>query len=127
MKEYQLKKCDEHIPHSIYMQVIWTIRSYKVIQLRASSIILEQTAPDGQPRGNGTSNPTEAKAIKREVPLKILKALDDAIAIVPEEYRKGVLRNIINREPFPEYAHPKTYARWKQKYICKVAEEMGLV
>ena len=126
MKEYQLKK-GEHLPHSVYMQVLWTIRSYKIIELKASSIILEQTSPDGQPRGNGTSNPTESKAIKRELPLKTLKALDDAINIVPEEYRKGVLKNIINREPFPEYAHPKTYARWKQKYICEVARLLGLV
>ena len=126
MKDYQIKKTDYHLRHNVYMQTLYIIRDYKNIQAKASAIILEQASQDGQPKGNGVGQPTEPKAIRRECLMEKLNAMDEAIQIIPEEYRKGILQNIINRKSYPDDASASTYSRWRQRFIFEVAERLNL-
>ena len=125
MKDY---KPVNWIEHSLYMRIIYTIRDLDRLKEEHDLIIEESPMPpDGQPRGTGTSDPTFSKANK------VLRLHDDIVAVesalqsIPEEYRKGLMRNIINRERFPEYADRKTWSKWKRRFIQKVGENLGLL
>lgn len=50
-----------------------------------------------------------------------IKAVEDAQSVVPPEYMQGVWQNITAYKPFPDDAHRVTYAKYKSRYICKVA------
>lgn len=50
-----------------------------------------------------------------------IKAIEEACETVPKEYMKGVWQNITAYKPFPDDAHRVTYAKWKSRYIMKVA------
>lgn len=54
-----------------------------------------------------------------------IKAIEEACEIVPEEYMQGIWQNITAYKPFPEDAHRVTYAKWKSRYIMKVATSVA--
>lgn len=123
MKDYQSKAYD--LPHDVYMQTLWFIRGYKRRQVEADAILYASPAPpDGMPKGSGTSDPVSSKASKRECLLDKNKMIDDALSIIPEEYREAIFANVAYRVPYPNFADRTTYSRWRVRFITAVAEKM---
>ncbi|HCT63878.1 MAG TPA: hypothetical protein DIC60_01130 [Lachnospiraceae bacterium] len=94
MRNYQRKKNREPLPHAVYMQVRYKIIDYDRLKRERLCILHGSAAPpDGMPRGNKTSNPTEQKAIKLAYIDKELEAIEQsAIEIM------GIMSNKVHDE-----------------------------
>ena len=129
MKEYQRQKGNKYIlPRELYNQTIWQIRDYHRLKDQAEAILEASPEPsDGQPKGNGTGNTVENKAIKRERLLCTIQIIEESKASIPIEYREGVWNNVLFRQPFPEDADRSTYGRYKSKFVYEVAKKLFLL
>lgn len=76
---------------------------------------------------NAISDIVASKVIRRDRYLSEVKKIDDALNMIPLEYRKGVWNNIQFGQSYPLDAGRATYGRYKAKFICKVAELLELV
>ncbi|MBO4704112.1 MAG: hypothetical protein J5647_00015 [Spirochaetaceae bacterium] len=56
----------------------------------------------------------------------VVKAVDKSLEIIPEEYRRYILDNIILNAPLHrcEFADPRTLRRHKSRFIYKLAHEL---
>lgn len=129
MKEYQRQKGNKYIlPRELYNQTIWQIRDYHRLKDQAEAILEASPEPsDGRPKGNGTGNTVENKAIRRERLLCTIQIIEESKASVPTEYREGIWNNILFRQPFPEDADRSTYGRHKSKFVYEVAKKLFLL
>ena len=125
MREYQRKTGKYILPGNMYMQTIYQIRDYYRLKEEAERI-LEESAdpPDGQPKSKSEVSDPERKAMRRERMLHIIEIIDDAKAIIPEEYRKGVWDNVMHRTAFPTDADRVTYGRYKSLFVYTIAREI---
>ena len=115
------------LPRNEYMEAIWFIRGYRRAIDDYEAILEASAAPaDGQPHGSGPSDPTFLKASKLAAISAKIKPVEKALERVPPEYRRGILRSIIERERYPDYAHPTTWARWRHRFVYWVAIEAGI-
>lgn len=129
MKEYQRQKGNKYIlPRELYNQTIWQIRDYHRLKDQAEAILEASPEPsDGQPKGNGTGNTVESKAIRRERLLCTIQIIEESKASIPIEYREGIWNNVLFRQPFPEDADRSTYGRHKSKFVYEVAKKLFLL
>ena len=129
MKEYQRQKGNKYIlPRELYNQTIWQIRDYHRLKDQAEAILESSPEPsDGQPKGNGTGNTVESKAIRRERLLCTIRIIEESKASIPIEYREGIWNNVLFRQPFPEDADRSTYGRHKSKFVYEVAKKLFLL
>lgn len=82
-----------------YFSAIWFIRDYDNMKREAQDLLDQSPMHDGQPRGTHTSDPTAAAAERRERVLRDIKCIEDAFAIVPDEFRKPLYENLVHRVP----------------------------
>ena len=129
MKEYQRQKGNKYIlPRELYNQTIWQIRDYHRLKDQAEAILEASPEPsNGQPKGNGTGNTVESKAIRRERLLCTIQIIEESKASIPIEYREGIWNNVLFRQPFPEDADRSTYGRHKSKFVYEVAKKLFLL
>lgn len=114
------------LPKAAYKRVIWTIKDYPRRKLQYEAILQgSPPPPDGLPKAHG-GDPTSEKAIKAAEIGTEIKAIEDSLLEIPQEYRKGILDFIIRKKPFPEDAHTNTYKYWKKRYIYAVAVKLGI-
>lgn len=114
------------LPRDEYMKTLWHIRGYRRYLDDYQAILDGSPAPaDGQPRGSGTSDPTYLKAEKLAEVSVLIRPVEAAMEYIPPEYREGLLRAIIERERYPDYADLSTWKRWRQRFIYHVAVEAG--
>lgn len=114
MKDYRL-------PKEVYMSTLWYIRMYPGLKEQCDAVIGGSPVQDGQPKSPMPGDPTFAKAAKLERLHDMIQPIEDAMETIPTEYRKGIFENIIDRRPYPDYAGRKTWKRWRQRYIYRVA------
>lgn len=124
MIDYQTKKSREIMSNAQYKQIIFIIRDYRRMQEEAAAIIVESVKSDGQPQGNSKGSTVEAKAMKRERNLTHIKAIDDALLEIPQEYRKGVWENIVLNKKYPDDASIRTYKEYKSRLIYSVGKKL---
>jgi hypothetical protein len=116
------------LPDNLYKSVKYIIKDYDRLKGEYQNILMQSaTPPDGMPKGKGTGNPTMDKAIKCETVSRQIDSIDTALIMVPIEYRRGVFNEARYGGGFPLGADPRTYQRWKQRFIYWVADNMGLV
>ena len=126
MRDYQRKKNNTYIlPRAVWNQTIWAIRDYYRLKEEADSIITSSPSSDGSGSHSGPGDPTYAKAVKRERLMKRVDIIDQSLARIPQEYRKGVWENVMYGSRFPDDAHRVTYSRHKSRFVYIVAEKMG--
>ena len=129
MRDYQRKKGKYTLPREVYRQTLWQIRDYDRLCQKYAETVTESPAPsDGMPRAKGiTSDPTYQKAVKLEHIGRVLAAIEEALALVPPEYRKGVWNSVLYDTPYPFDADRTTYGRWKSKFVYTVAEKLNFI
>ena len=109
--DYYPKKELNRIPHDEWMETIWFIRGYPRRKEEADNYLENSPPPaDGQPKGNNVGDSTHATALKREKLLDQNRIIDDAIKLIPPQYREGVLNNVIYKKPYPKVNGMEMYA-----------------
>ena len=129
MKIYQPQKRNPYIlPHNLYMQTLYLIRDYDRLKREHEDIINETPQPaDGQPKGNGVSD-TVAKKVQRAEPVyDKIRAIDNAQAQIPEEYRIHIIRNVMDGTRYPITAGIATWSRQRCRFIYYVAKNMDWI
>lgn len=131
MRDYQrLKQTKYILPRSVYHTTLWRIRDYFRLKQLADDIIKENSANDGMcvySMTNTISDTVASKVVRRDKYLSEVKKIDDALILIPTEYRQGVWNNIQFGQPYPLDAGRATYGRYKSKFIYKVAEKFNLI
>lgn len=126
MRDYQPEKHNEYyLDKTLYRSTLAVIRDYDRLRMEYKAILEESPAPpDGMPRGTKVSDPTGRTAIRREEISKKLDAVEEAIKVVPKEYRLGVWNAIVNYSRYPRDADKSTYWRYKAKFVYHVAKNL---
>lgn len=119
------------IPRELYFSTIWFIRGYDRMKEEAEELLIMPLRLDGMPKGNGKSDPTYAAAERRASVLKDIKAIEDALEEIPEEYRTAVFENVAHQVPeyklaLTYYSTDSTLQRWRVRFIIGVARNRGL-
>lgn len=114
------------LDRSIYFQTIWYIRRYWDFLIEYEDIINGSPIPS-EVKSSSPSNPTEAKYFRAEKVKKEIDIIEAALDIVPEEYREGILCNIILRERYPSNFNSKTYKKWKRRFVYAVANKKDFI
>lgn len=127
MKEYQ-PKSKYSLPDSVYHRTVWLIRDYdRLKEMREEILYSSPPPPDGQPGCRGESDSTADKAIQIADVSRECEAIEQAMICIPEEYRKGVVNNVMHRIRYPDTAHYRTWAKYRSRFIKKVAENMKYI
>lgn len=124
MRDYQRTKNNPYrLPHELYMRVLYLVRDYARIKAAREDILYGTPERSGAPiRGHGS--PTENKALQLYALGNECDAVDNAFAVIPKEYRKGVWENIVHRAPYPSDADTETYGRWRRRFLYQIAKNL---
>ena len=90
MKDYIPKS--QPLPPTVYKRVLALIRDYPRLCSIRDGIFYD--SPAGE-KTKGPARPTERRAIRLAAINDDLKAVEKALDKIPEEYRRGVMDNII--------------------------------
>jgi len=105
--------------------MIYLVKDYDRIKEAWQDILDERPTPDGQPKGNQTGNPTYSIAAKREVLFRQMEAVEQAMLMIPEEYRRGVVNHVKYQIRFPDYADKNTWFAWQAKFLYYIAARLN--
>lgn len=128
MRHYQPKKNNPYrLPHNVYMQCLYAVRDYDRLCKEREELLYSSPAHDGQPTAPGISDPVASIVMRREAISKQCEDVEQALIQVPEEYRRGVMNNILYQCGYPLDAGEATYKRWRCRFVYYVAIQKGLV
>lgn len=123
MKTIEMKN---RLPREVYYQCIWIIKDMPRLEFLTTTLDCSRNAEDGEyllkaDRYEGVL----IEEVMEEAEFK-LECIQKAIEVVPEDYRDGILANIVEMRAFGDEAHPNTWKRWKQMFIYDVARRLRL-
>lgn len=146
MKEYQIRTTDSSVlPRSVYYQCIWLVKDIERLRSNvqgaqnvpiAQSVLREQAVQSMQAvRGMKVmedTEDTEVESVELEASVcsasrERLEAIEAALALIPREYREGVLNNILYKTEFDDSAHENTWKKWKQRFIYELAVNLSYI
>ena len=128
MRHYQVKKNNDcKLPHELYMSILYLVRYYDKMRLKADVILHSSPLIMSHTNYNSFADPTATKAIQRAEITRVCDAIDAALEEIPPEYRKGVMNNICGRKPFPIDAGEATYGRWRSRLIYGIAKKISFL
>lgn len=115
MKEYQYQnEGKQRLPKEVYYQCIWMIRDME----RLKEII----------NGSGEQILNDKDMQKLEDALIKFDCLLRALEEVPDYYREGIIESVRNRGGgYGDFAHENTWKKWKSKFMCAFATNLGLL
>lgn len=127
-RDYQPHKNNPyHLPWTLYRYVLMMVRDYDRLTESVDDLILSSPDPESPRRGGGYGDPTARTAMRIERMQDQIRAIDNALKRIPEEYRKGVFDWTRYRTPYPPDAGEATYRRHKQRFLYFVAQNLFLV
>lgn len=140
-RHYQVKKNNPYImDKDVYMQMFYLIRCYpRLLGRREALLHGSPLPPDGQPRGSGTSNPTEQKAMMLCTIGTQIEAIEQTIVYMRGKYSTPE-RDFDAYEAFMDYgvfcwyrSKPskdmapckKTWYRYRSEFAYHVAKKLN--
>lgn len=128
MRHYQPKRNNPYrLPHNVYMQCLYAVRDYDRIRKERDDLLYASPLHDGQPTAPGAPDPVANTVMRRSALDKMCEDVEQALILVPPEYRKGIMDNILYGASYPLDAGEATYKRWRCKLIYFVAKNKNLV
>lgn len=123
MRDYQQKSTRNpyYLPHTVYRRALALVRDYPRMCRTREEIILSSS--EGRGGGSGPGRPTEVKALKIASIDDDIRAVERALAKVPQEYRQGILDNIlygIPQDRLPNAAR-RTWSTWRARFLYQLA------
>lgn len=142
-RHYQVKKNNPYImDKDVYMQMFYLIRCYpRLLGRREALLHGSPLPPDGQPRGSGTSNPTEQKAMMLCTIGTQIEAIEQTIVYMRGKYSTPE-RDFDAYEAFMDYgvfcwyrSKPskdmapckKTWYRYRSEFAYHVAKKLNYI
>lgn len=132
MRDYQRRRNNIYVlPSDLWYRTLYLIRGYDRMKEEYEDRIEEgigidtENVPSGKTYKNG--DPTGIKAVKFSKLAGQIRAIEMAKLVVPYEYMDGVWNNIMTHDPYPPDANPRTYGRWKGRYVYEVARNMDWI
>ena len=120
-----------HIDDRLYYRILGVIRDLPRMKEEADLLLYPSgKGADGQPHGGGTSDQVAEIASRRERVLADIAAVEQALALLPEEYQEAILRNIVEGVPYKSlgiYAHDNTLSKRRVEFITYVGQNLGLL
>lgn len=113
---------DFKLERAAYQETLWYIRQYPNFLYERQMILNSRGQSYGTPRGNEVGDPTAQTAIRLERVDRKIEPIKKALASIPQEYRDGLLKNIIQHVRYPDYADTSTWKRWRRRLIWYVHE-----
>lgn len=114
------------ISRNEYRELLYFCRQYpdKKREL-AACYELEVIEPDGMPKGNSTSNPTESKALRAEKLSKDIAMIENAaLKVMPYCYRE-LIKNVTEGKPYSSlqiHYSERHFYRIKRKFFKALYE-----
>ena len=116
---------EERLPKAVYFQCTWLLRDMDRLEKLAVRYADESER-----------NPAELVFYMDEYenlqPSQVvlnarhrLKCINDALEVVPEEYRNTILRSLTECRAC-DGMHENTWKKWKHRFICRLAHELNL-
>lgn len=128
MRNYQLKQY--RLPRNVYHMCLSVVQCYEYNKRRMannSTHISASNYKDTPSRGSGSGSQVERQACNMADLRSMVDAVDGALKSIPQEYRDGILNKIIHDIQYPHYAHRNTWSRWRQLFLYRVAQNLGLI
>ena len=131
-REWQQTKFKEYVmPDPVYYQSLWAVRDLERMEVRLEELKREKKACSSSLICEGkhtslVSRPTENHAFDMAILEDRIKAIREALTIVPESYRTFVLSNIIFKTSGKGYPN-KLWRVWKQRFLYQVAKNLSIM
>ena len=133
-REWQQTKQKEYVmPDTVYYQSLWAVRDLNRMEARLEE--LEEDKGEREKSGSvvhepGNSGslwqPTEDNAMEKVILEERVKAIHNALSIVPDIYRPYILNNIILKKSGSDFPN-KFWKIWKQRFLFYVAKNLSLI
>ena len=131
MRDYQPQKNNPYwLERSLYVRTLSLIRDYNRMKSECADIPEQGKSLsdlDGMPHGTNISDETFHKVNQMSRYWEDMKAVEQSLNLIPEEYQNGVWYNITEHIRYPDDADKRTYATYKQRFIFHVAYNKGWV
>lgn len=136
MKDYDYQKRRAHeylVPHTVYKQAVWAVKDLPRLKERLKEVqenayyvgshnLLLEGGTNGILSDTTANNAVELANISNRI-----NAIENAFLMIPEKYRDGIRKHLINDMEFGDSAHPNTWKHWQQVYIFYTAKNLQLV
>lgn len=133
-REWQQTKQKEYVmPDTVYYQSLWAVRDLERMEKRLNE--LDENRGEREKSGSfvheqaNTSplwQPTEEHAMEKVILEERVKAIHNALSIVPDIYRPYILSNIIQKKTGSSFPN-KFWKVWKQRFLYYVAKNLSLM
>ena len=128
MRNYLPKKHKEYLmPRSLYLRVLGTVRDYDRLIESRDDIFNGNKLTAGAPYQKLGGRPTESRGITLALIEKDIDAIEQALFLVPEEYRQYVFDNVRYGWRFPSIAARNTWSKWRMYFLFQVAKNLNLL
>lgn len=133
MSEKQLKRLPSYVlPEAVYRQALWAVKDLPRMKEKLQELeeVLDSMpqAYSGMPHGSG-GRPADITALRAgEIAgLSVrIRAIEDSLMTLPEQYRDSILDKLAYGVPYPDYVHMNTWKKWQQVYLYQVAMSLRL-
>lgn len=123
--DYQPTKNNSNwIPREYYKQTVWFIKSYDQMKQEHDDILEEGKSLsdlDGMPHGSGISDETAQKAIRAERLFNDITIINQALLLIPKDYRKSVFEWVKDDIKPPAYLSRRMFRYYRGTFIRAVA------
>lgn len=128
MREYIPKRSDQYtLPKNVYYQALYAVRDYARLRNEYNEMLYRSSTPDGQPHSTMPGDPTGRLAVRISELSDKLTAIDRALHMIPEEYRRGVADNVMYGCRYPYTACMKTWSNYRRKFLFYTAKYLRLL
>ena len=133
-REWQQRRLKEYVlPDAVYYQTVWAVRDLERMEKRIKELDREIRAGHNSnsivcegKRNYSVMRPTESRAVEKVLLEGRVKAIRNALNMVPESYRGFIMDNIVYRTKAKGYAS-KIWRIWKQRFLYQVARNLSLI
>ena len=133
-REYQLKRMKNYVlPETVYRQALWAVKDLNRLKEELNKAV-ENVDNIHSPNffnesiGSGFYSDVTAKKADKLIALtNRIESIETALFSIPERYREGIRRKLVDGKSYGDEFHPNTWKKWQQVYIYNVAKNLELI
>lgn len=126
MRTWNPKKSD--MPDDVLTAAVGLVKGYARMKAEAADAITSAVPLDGMPKGTTPGDPVAHAAIVRENNLANVRAVDEALAMLPEEWRGPIWDVVTKGRKYDTIAAARgTITRYRYRFLWTVAYLKGWI